>query len=82
MFTVFAPHAVDFYKTGHPAMLPDLLEELYGNMTPRGDKNARVLSDFDHKIVWTGFQPVLQYLLIDAWNKTFFYLLITSIWHP
>jgi nicotinamide phosphoribosyltransferase len=72
VFSIFAPHATDFYKTGHPFMFPDGLEELYGNFTPRGDKNARVLPDFDHKIVWVGLQPVLKYLLIDCWNTTFF----------
>jgi nicotinamide phosphoribosyltransferase len=72
LFTIFAPHAADFYKTSHPEMFPDKLEELYGNFTPRGDKLARVLPDFDHKISWVGFQAVLQYLLIDNWNKTFF----------
>ena len=73
MFPIFAPHATDFYKTGHPFMFPDLIEELYGNFTPRGDKLARVLPDFDHKITWVGFQPVLKYLLVDLWNKTFFH---------
>jgi nicotinamide phosphoribosyltransferase len=72
MFKIFAPHAADFYKTGHPFMFPEQLEELYGNFTPRGDKLAKVLPDFDHKITWVGFQPVLQYLLIDLWNDTFF----------
>src|SRR5580698_9446717 len=72
MITIFAPHAVDVYKTGHPFMLPDAIEELYGNMTARGDKFANVLPDFDHKVTFVGLQAVVQYLLIDCWNKTFF----------
>lgn len=72
MFRIFAPHAVDFYKTSHPFQFPEGLEGLYGNFTPRGDKYANVLSDFDHKVLWVGFQAVIQYLLIDNWNDTFF----------
>lgn len=73
MFEIFAPHAVDVYKTGHPFMLPDALEELYGNLTARSDKFAKVLPDYDHKVVFTGLQAVVQYLVIKCWNDTFFY---------
>jgi nicotinamide phosphoribosyltransferase len=69
---IFAPHAVDFYKTGHPSMFPKGITRLYGNFTPRGDKLAKVLPDFDHKIVWGGLQAVCQTLLIGLWNDSFF----------
>lgn len=69
---IFAPNLVDFYKTGHPFMLPKGIEELYGNFTPRGDRLARVLPDFDHKVVWYGVQGVCQHLLIEVWNESFF----------
>lgn len=72
MKSIFAPHLVDFYKPPHADMFPDFLEELYGNFTPRGDKFAKVLPDFDHKIVWFGLQGVCQHLLIEIWNDTFF----------
>lgn len=63
---------VDFYKTGHADMLPEGIEELYGNFTPRGDRLAKVLKDFDHKVVWYGAQGVCQHLLIEVWNESFF----------
>jgi nicotinamide phosphoribosyltransferase len=69
---MFGPNLTDFYKVGHPFVLPKGTEELYGNFTPRGDKLARVLPDFDHKVVWFGIQGVLQHLLIEVWNETFF----------
>lgn len=69
---MFAPHLVDFYKTSHPFMLPDGIQELSGNFTPRGDKLARVLKDFDHKVVWFGAQGMCQSLLIEVWNESFF----------
>lgn len=69
---MFAPHLTDFYKCGHPFMLPEGIEELYGNMTGRSDRLARVLPDFDHKVVWFGAQGVCQHLLIEVWNETFF----------
>lgn len=72
MFEIFAPFGADFYKTGHPFMFSKKLTELYGNMTARGDKFALTLQDFDHKVLWVGFTAVLQYMLIDNWNNTFF----------
>lgn len=72
MFEIFAPHGVDVYKVGHPYMLPKPLQELYGNMTARSDRFAKVLPDFDHKVVLCNLQAVCQYLLIKCWNDTFF----------
>lgn len=68
----FSPHFVDFYKPGHANMFPVGLTSVYGNFTPRSDRLAKMLPDFDHKIVWFGAQGVLQYLLIELWNDTFF----------
>lgn len=72
MFEIFAPHGVDVYKVGHPYMLPESLLELYGNMTARSDRFAKVLPDFDHKVVFCGLQAVAEYLLVKCWNDTFF----------
>ena len=41
-------------------------------MTPRSDKNAKVLSDFDHKVVNFGGLAVCKWLLRDLWNESFF----------
>lgn len=69
---VFAPHALDFYKTGHQAQYPEGTQIVYSNFTARSDKNARVLPGFDHKTVFFGLQALCQYLFIEAWNETFF----------
>jgi nicotinamide phosphoribosyltransferase len=68
----FAPHLTDFYKTGHIRQYPTGTEYVYANFTPRSDKWANVLPDFDHKVVWFGLQAVAQWLLIDLWKETFF----------
>jgi nicotinamide phosphoribosyltransferase len=68
----FAPHLTDFYKTGHIAQYPAGTEYVYANFTPRSDKLANVLPDFDHKVVWFGLQAVAQWLLDDLWHETFF----------
>lgn len=69
---IFAPHATDFYKTGHRQQYPKGTEFVYANFTCRSDKWANVLPDFDHKVVLFGLQAVCKWLLIDLWNETFF----------
>ncbi len=69
---MFAPHAVDFYKTGHIFQYPKDTTFVYSNMTPRSDKWASVLPDFDHKVVNFGALGVAKWLLRDLWNETFF----------
>lgn len=69
---IFAPHATDFYKTGHIRQYPKGTEYVYSNFTCRSDKWANTLPDFDHKVVFFGLQGVCQWLLIEAWNQSFF----------
>src|SRR5271156_4098268 len=69
---IFAPHATDFYKTGHIRQYTIGTEYVYSNFTCRSDKFATVLSDFQHKTVFFGLQGIIQWLLIDLWNETFF----------
>lgn len=69
---IFPPHATDFYKTGHIRMNPEGTEFVYSNFTPRSDKLAQMLHDFDHKVVFFGLQGVIQWMLIDLWRDRFF----------
>lgn len=69
---IFPLHAADFYKTGHIRQYPDGTEFVYDNFTPRTDKLASMLPDFDHRIVFFGLQGLIQWLLIDLWNAEFF----------
>lgn len=72
MFSIFPPHATDFYKTGHIAQYPEGTQYVYSNFTCRSDKWANVLPNFDHKVVFFGLQGVCQWLLKDLWNREFF----------
>lgn len=67
-----ALHAIDFYKTDHRRQYPTGTTEVYANFTPRSDKLANMLPDFDHHIVFFGLQYFIKDYLIDCWNKTFF----------
>ena len=69
---VFAPNLTDFYKVSHKFMFPEGTQYVYSNLTCRSDKLAKVLPDFDHKVVFFGLQAVCKWLLIDLWNETFF----------
>jgi len=69
---LFAPHATDFYKTGHIYQYPDKTEIVYTNQTARSDRLAKMLPDFDHKIVVAGIQGTLKWYLQDLWNGSFF----------
>ncbi len=53
-------------------MYPDGTQFVYSNFTPRSDKLANLLPDFDHKVVFFGLQGVIQWLLVDLWNDEFF----------
>lgn len=64
--------AIDFYKLSHIIQHHLKTTFVLANMTPRGDKNALVLPDFDHKIVNFGGLGVAKWLLRDLWNKEFF----------
>ena len=70
---IFPLHAADFYKTGHLRMYPEGTQYVYSNFTPRSDKHANMLRDFDHKVVFFGLQGVIQWLLVDSWQRDFFH---------
>jgi nicotinamide phosphoribosyltransferase len=69
---LFAPNLTDYYKRGHIHQYPPGTELVYSNFTPRNDKWANVLPDFDHKYVWFGLQGACSWYLRDLWNETFF----------
>ena len=69
---LFAPHATDFYKTGHIYQYPEHTEGVYANMTARSGRLAKMLPDFDNKVVVAGFTGFVQWFLIDLWNDSFF----------
>ncbi len=69
---IFAPHAADAYKAGHLRQYATGTEYVYSNFTARGAKLASVLPDFDNKAVFMGLHGVLQWMLRDLWNESFF----------
>jgi nicotinamide phosphoribosyltransferase len=69
---LFAPHATDFYKTGHIYQYPDGTESVYANMTARSARLAKMLPDYDDKVVLAGYTGLFQWFLIDLWNGSFF----------
>lgn len=68
---IFPPHATDFYKTGHIRQYPEGTQYVYSNFTCRSDKFAKVLDDFDHKVVFFGLQGLCSRML-DLWDEQFF----------
>lgn len=68
---IFALHATDFYKTGHPSQYPKGTEFINENFTCRSAKLFNA-PGFDGKVVFFGLQYVLKNLLVDTWNKGFF----------
>lgn len=64
--------SIDFYKLSHIIQHHLKTTLVLANMTPRGDKNALVLEDFDHKVVNFGGLGVVKWLLRDLWNEEFF----------
>ena len=69
---IYPDTATDFYKVGHIRQYPDNTQFVYSNLTPRSDKWATVLPDFDHKVVNFGIQGVAKWLLSDLWDEGFF----------
>jgi len=69
---LFAPDTTDFYKTGHYRQYPEGTEYIYTNATARSDRLAKMLPDFDHKIVVAGVLGTATWYLRDLWNETFF----------
>lgn len=79
MYSLFAPTALDFYKTGHIFQYPQGTTEVYSNWTPRSDRLAPVIREpldglpaFDGRLVWFGLQAFMQAFLIDSWKQSFF----------
>lgn len=73
MFKPFAPHMIDFYKTGHVFQMPDFTDFVCSNFTPRSDTYAHVDRDFwDGQVVAYGIQGFIQEFLIECWNESFF----------
>jgi nicotinamide phosphoribosyltransferase len=70
--SLFPPHLVDMYKTGHIYQYEDGTSYVYSNMTARSAAHAAMPSSFDGKVVFVGFQAVLKWYLIDLWNHNFF----------
>lgn len=70
---IYPETATDFYKTGHIYQYPANTSFVYSNMTARSDKLAGMLPSFDHKVVFYGLQGVVKWLLIDLWNREFFF---------
>lgn len=67
---LFAPHQLDFYKTGHKDQYPKGTTLVYSNLTARSGKNSNVP---DSKgIIFMGLQLFIKSYLIDEWNKSFF----------
>lgn len=70
---IFPPHAADFYKVNHRVQYPLGTEYVYSNFTPRSDRLAVMLPDFDHKVVFFGLQGVIDWLLMGMWEDEFFH---------
>lgn len=64
--------AIDFYKADHRSQYPLGTSEVYSNFTPRSAKHAKVLSDYDNKIVMFGLQYFIKHFLMDVWQGNFF----------
>lgn len=69
---LFAPHLVDFYKTGHYRQSPEGTKIVYSNVTARSDRLFKMLESFDHKVVVAGVHAVARWMLVDLWNESFF----------
>ncbi|TCM67551.1 nicotinamide phosphoribosyltransferase [Acinetobacter calcoaceticus] len=67
-------HAIDFYKADHRRQYPVGTEYVYANFTPRSSRLAKMLPDFDDKMVFFGLQGFIQHFLIETWNEGFFHL--------
>lgn len=65
-------NAIDFYKADHRRQYPQGTEYVYANFTPRSSRLAKMLPDFDDKIVFFGLQGFIQHFLIDTWDAGFF----------
>jgi nicotinamide phosphoribosyltransferase len=65
---IFPLHAADFYKVGHPMMIPEDTVVIYSTFTPRGTRIP-----WADEIMFFGLQYFLQEFLIRNWNNEFFF---------
>lgn len=65
-------NAIDFYKADHRRQYPIGTEYVYANFTPRSSRLAKMLPDFDNKVVFFGLQGFIKHFLIETWNEGFF----------
>jgi nicotinamide phosphoribosyltransferase len=65
-------NAIDFYKADHRRQYPAGTEYVYANFTPRSSRLAKMLPDYDDKVVFFGLQGFIKHFLIDTWNEGFF----------
>lgn len=64
---LYAPTAVDGYKTGHPEQYPNNSVTVAANFTPRGSRVAGC-----DKVTFVGLQYFIKEYLVKNWNDTFF----------
>lgn len=65
-------NCIDFYKADHRRQYPEGTTRVYSNFTPRSDKLANMLPDFDNKVVFFGLQYFIVWFLVEVWNEQFF----------
>ncbi|AXI04152.1 nicotinate phosphoribosyltransferase [Aquirhabdus parva] len=65
-------NAIDFYKADHRRQYPEGTEYVYANFTPRSSRLAKMLPDFDDRVVFFGLQGFIKHFLIDTWSEGFF----------
>jgi len=66
---IFAPHAKDFYKSGHIHQYPIGTNFVSANFTPRSGNHTNVPNN---GVVFVGLQLFMKDYLIDDWKETFF----------
>ncbi len=66
----FAPHQLDFYKTGHKDQYPKGTTMVYSNLTARSGKHSNVPNS--KGIIFVGLQLFIKSYLQEEWNRTFF----------
>lgn len=69
-----APLQTDAYKLSHKGFMPDGLQYIYANLTPRSSKYLPVLKEYyDNKVVSFSQQFFIKDFLMNEWNETFFH---------
>jgi nicotinamide phosphoribosyltransferase len=73
LFEITALSAVDTYKLGHVDQLPEGVQYIYSNFTPRFDKHFAGKNNkyYDGKVVVAGIRTMIEFIN-RLWNETFF----------